>query len=227
MLEGSTMLCAKVKLCIAAAMASAMAGTAPVVMKSSATPANETYTAAETQAAPENKSVKSAMSMSVASTPDFNSDWQPLINSDGLTGWKIKDGKWQTADSILIGETPAPSKSWIETADNYEHFELTGQIRVTNGWYAEVRFWSYDYYAVLEMEKSGNSDWQEIRFVVDGREMSATLNGKPLTILHGITPADKSSKISFVADGGKRIELNNLKIRRVQSGPPLEAELSF
>ena len=226
MLEGNAMLCAKVKLCIAAAMASAMAGTAPVVMNNPAPPADGSLSSAITQPATDTKPLK-AISLTVAPAPSVTSEWQPLINTQNLSGWKVEDGKWRAEGGVLTGETPAPSQSWIETVESYEHFELAGQIRVSNGWYAEVRFWSYDYYAVLEMDRASTSEWQEIRIVVDNREMSATLNGKPLTILHGLTPPDNSRRISFVADGGKRLELSNLKIRRLQSGPPLEAEMSF
>lgn len=155
---------------------------------------------------------------SAQDVPEGN--WINLFDKESLFGWTpIGDVQWSVADGNLVAA--GGSGGWIVTTSPFADFELIAKIRVSPKATAGLAYragldghpsengsgvvW-------LSTPENANADWQEVRIVAVGRDVTATVNGQPAT---GQQPRRAKGYIGLLYghNNGAKVEVSEVRLR--------------
>jgi len=137
--------------------------------------------------------------------------WRNLISGNAMTGWDVTRGDFRVENGVLFS-TQSERGARVETTDSFKDFELTAQVQVDKGRYAELHLHGYG--QVFPMEFPDMGVWRELKVTSRGQEIAVTLGGDRLKIDRGDgDPKKEQGNIGFYVGKGSVLKLKDIRVR--------------
>ncbi len=130
----------------------------------------------------------------------------------GAAAWQARKGAWRLSDGVAVLE-PARAGTLLESRAAYRDFELTCRIHAVAGrTYAELQIHG-GALSVELLHTVDEHDWKDVRVVVHGQEVTATVNGLPAPAEPTGRNAASEGPVGFFVGNDRALEIGDLRIR--------------
>lgn len=148
--------------------------------------------------------------LAITTPPADDPSWIKLFNGKDMSGWELPKGTWEVADGLAKCTTDPDRGGSLISRDEFGDFEVI--IKFKCSFQAE---WYLRGDASFYMDLRDNTDWRIFRAVAKGRDVQASLDGKPLE--SKISAQVKSQISGFVHQASKEYTLAEFRLRPLKT----------
>lgn len=150
--------------------------------------------------------------------PPDDPAWKQLLNGKDITPWDAAKGIWSVANGITKCEVSPERGGSLNGSEEFKDFELLITFKCSFHCEWHVRGNAVNHYLDC---RDKPDEWRVLRFMAQGSNIQASLDGKPLETKTANNPSGHLSL--FVHQSSKVFEIKEMRIRAL-AAPAVPAE---